>query len=250
MNTQATLRQKAIRAAKNSLWNEAVETNSALIEIDEKDTGAYNRLGVAYLQLKKSKLAKDQFKRVLEIDVNNKIAKKQLERIKNKQSVSPAFVSQHFIEEPGKTKTVELTRLAGKAVLDSLVVGKNCELVIKNRYISVMADDKYVGALPEDLSFRLTKLIKSGNTYSCAIRSCCGKAFEVYIKELMRSKKNMLTHSFPPSKIALSSINDDDLIDEEFTLEENIPVEIVETDKDSEKNIDDISTEEVVNTMK
>ena len=148
MNTQATLRQKAIRAAKNSLWNEAVETNSALIEIDEKDTGAYNRLGVAYLQLKKSKLAKDQFKRVLEIDVNNKIAKKQLERIKNKQSVSPAFVSQHFIEEPGKTKTVELTRLAGKAVLDSLVVGKNCELVIKNRYISVMADDKYVGALP------------------------------------------------------------------------------------------------------
>ena len=247
MNTQATLRQKAIRAAKNGLWNEAVETNLALIEFDKKDTGAYNRLGVAYLQLKKNRLAKDQFNYVIEIDVNNKIAKKQLERLKNKQSISPAFVTQHFIEEPGKTKTVELTRLAGKPILDALVVGKDCELVIKNRYISVMADNKYIGALPEDLSFRLTKLIKSGNTYSCAIRSCCGKAFEVYIRELMRSKKNMLTHSFPPSKIALNSINDDEILDEEFTLEENIPVEIVETDKDTLKNIDDISTEEVIN---
>ena len=247
MNTQAALRQKAIQNAKNGHWETAIETNKSLIEIDPKDTGAYNRLGVAYLQLGKTRLAKTQFKEVLEIDRNNKIATKQLERMKNKQTISPAFVSQHFIEEPGKTKTVALTRLAGKEALQEIVVGKNCELVIKNRYISVVTDGKYVGALPEDLSFRLTKLMNSGNTYTCAIRSCNSKNCEVYIKERTRSKQNAATHSFPPSKIALNSINDDEL-DEELVLEEDIPVEIVETDNDTEKNLDDINTEDVINS--
>ena len=123
MNTQAALRQKAIQNAKNGHWETAIETNKSLIEIDPKDTGAYNRLGVAYLQLGKTRLAKTQFKEVLEIDRNNKIATKQLERMKNKQTISPAFVSQHFIEEPGKTKTVALTRLAGKEALQEIVVG-------------------------------------------------------------------------------------------------------------------------------
>ncbi|MCA9369333.1 tetratricopeptide repeat protein, partial [Candidatus Woesebacteria bacterium] len=219
----------------------------AMLEIDPKDTGAYNRIGVAYLQLGKPRLATQQFKQALELDKNNKIAKKQLERIKNKQSVTPAFVSQHFIEEPGKTKTVELTRLAGKSTLNKVIVGKNCELAIKNRYISVMIDDTYVGALPEDLSFRLTKLINSGNTYSCAIRSCCSKTCEVYLREETRSKANAHTHSFPPSKIALNSLNDSDAdFDDELSLEENIPVEIVETDTDTERHIDELSTSDVV----
>lgn len=246
MNTQAALRQKAIKNAKDGLWEAAIETNLSLIEIDQKDTGAYNRLGVAYLQLGKTRLATKQFKQALEIDRNNKIAKKQLERIKNKQTISPAFVSQHFIEEPGKTKTVELTRLAGKNTLDTISVGKSCNLVIKNRFISVMVDDAYIGALPEDLSFRLTKLINTGNTYSCAVRSCCRKSCEVYIREEERSKKNAFTHSFPPSKIALNGLSDADEFDEEFTLEENIPVEIVETDTDTEKNFDEINSEDVV----
>lgn len=247
MNTQAALRQRAIKNAKNGQWDAAIENNQSLIDMDEKDTGAYNRLGVAYLQLGKVRLATRQFKAALEIDKNNKIAQKQLARIKNKQTVSPAFVSQHFIEEPGRTKTVELTRLAGKKVLDSLSVGKSCELLIKNRFISVQVDDNYIGALPEDLSFRLAKLMKTGNKYSCAIRSCCSKSCEVYIREEERSKQNAHTHSFPPSKIALNSLSDSDEIDEEFKLEENIPVEIVETDNDTEKNLDEINTEDVIN---
>lgn len=247
MNTQAALRQQAIKHAKEGLWESAIEANTALIEIDPKDTGAYNRMGVAYLQLGKQRLAKQQFVHALEIDKNDKIAKKQLERLKNNQSISPAFVSQHFIEEPGKTKTVELTRLAGKEVLDSIHVGKECTLIIKNRYISVVVDQKYVGALPEDLSFRLTKLITTGNEYSCAIRSCCGKSCEVYIREESRSKQNAQTHSFPPKKIVLNSLLDSDELDEDFKLEENIPVEIVETDRDTEKDLEDLSTEEVVN---
>ncbi|NCS97766.1 MAG: hypothetical protein GW762_04220 [Candidatus Pacebacteria bacterium] len=246
MNTQAALRLKAIKNAKEGLWETAIETNLSLITIDPKDTNAYNRLGVAYLQLGKTRLATKQFKQSLDLDRNNKIAKKQLERIKNKQTISPAFVSQHFIEEPGKTKTVELTRLAGKETLDNLSVGKSCKLVIKNRYISIMVDNAYIGALPEDLSFRLTKLINTGNIYSCAVRSACRKACEVYIREEERSKQNALTHSFPPNKIALSSLNDDTDFDDTLTLEENIPVEIVETDTDSEKNLDEFNTEDVI----
>ncbi len=249
MNTQASLRQQAIQHAKDGLWEEAIATNQSLIEMNPKDTGALNRLGVAYLQIGKNRLATQQFKQALEIDKNNKIARKQLDRIKNKQTISPAFISQHFIEEPGKTKTVELTRLAGRAVIDNLTVGNECALAIKNRYISVLVGDTYIGALPEDLSFRLTKLIKSGNTYSCAVRSCCHNTCEVYIREEKRSKQNALTHSFPPSKIALSSLNDNEVIDEDLSLEENIPVEIVETDNDTEKNLDEINTDDVIKNV-
>jgi tetratricopeptide (TPR) repeat protein len=245
MNTQAILRQKAILAAKKGAWDQAVAHNLSLLEIDSKDTGALNRLGVAYLQLHKPKLAREQFQKTLEIDRTNKIAKKHLDKIKNKQAViTPAFVQQHFIEEPGKTKTVALHRLASKDVLESITVGATCELKNKNRYISVSVNGKYVGSLPEDLSFRLTKLIDTGNTYICAIRSCCNKSCEVYIREKTRSKKNANTHSFPPNKIALNSLTDD--LDERFVFEENIPVQIVDVDRDFEKTIEDFSTDEVI----
>ncbi len=243
MNTKATLVQKAILAAKQGNWEEAVAHNAAVLEIDEKNTGALNRLGVAYQQLGDTKTAKKQFEQVLLIDKTDKIAKKQLDKIKNNvTAISPTFVQQHFIEEPGKTKTVELHRLAGKDVLQTIPVGSNCELVIKNRYISVQTNGKYVGSLPEDLSFRLTKLITTGNTYSCAIRSCDTKNCEVYLREETRSKKNLNIHSFPPNKLINNGSSDD--VDERFVFEDNIPVQIVNIDSDFEPTIEDYDTDD------
>src|SRR5690606_3385589 len=131
---------------------------------------AYNRLGVAYMQIKNVSKAKKAFQQTLTIDKTNSIAKKQLQRINsNHLGKAPAFTKLSFIEEPGKTKTVELHRLAGKQVLNNLSVGQMCELRPKKRYISVEVDGQYVGALPEDLSLRLARLIETGNEYTCSI---------------------------------------------------------------------------------
>lgn len=243
MSLQADLRNLAIKDAKNGDWQQAVDHNLQLLELDPDNTNALNRLAVAYVQLGQVKKAKETFLQVLEFDKNNKIANKHLEKIKNNQTyVAPSFSKSHFIEEPGKTKTVPLFRLAGKNVLDAVSVGKECSLKIKNRFISIEVDGTYVGALPEDISFRLSKLIKSGNEYQCLIRSCNPKNCEVFLKESFQAEPNRGTHSFPPNKMSLNPLSE---VEESVVLEENIPVEIVETDTDTEKTLDTVDTSEL-----
>lgn len=236
MNMASALRHQAVTAAKQRNWERAVELNTAILEHNPEDESAYNRLGVAYLQLSQSDKAKEAFSQVLTLDKTNAIAKKYLTRIKNNSIVKPpSFSKLNFIEEPGKTKTVDLHRLAGRQAIDTLSVGQSCELILKKRYISVEVDGTYVGALPEDISYRLAKLIETGNTYSCTIRSCAGSHCAVYLRELSRSEQNKHIHSFPPSKAGMSPLND---VEDNYILKEDIPFELVETDEDDSGDFD------------
>lgn len=237
MHSQATL-QLAISAAKHQDWSAAMMHNQTLLTQNEADIGALNRLGVAYSQLGQLPEAREIFEKVLEIDKSNVIAKKNLQKLENNQTpVTPFFSTQDFIEEPGKTRTVELHRLAGKDVLENLAVGKSCDLKPKNRYISVeTTDGKYVGALPEDISFRLSKLIEGGNTYDCVIRSFSSNHCNVYIKELSRSAQNLFVNSFPAAKTSGTAIND---VDAELLIEDDIPVEALGPDLDEPVTTDE-----------
>ena len=240
MNTQSLLRNQAIQAAKVRDWQSAIDINLQLLEQNQNDTGALNRLGLAYLQTDNKQKAKECFLKSLELDSSNTIAKKHLQNLKsNYTSTVPSFTRQYFIEEPGRTKTVELVRLAGKQVIESLSVGQSCELKPKNRFISVEMDNQYIGALPEDLSFRLAKLIERGNKYSCCIRSCnSSNHCSVYLKETYRSPQNSDYLSFPLSRTAINSASD---IDESvLLLDEDIPMEILDTDSDMERSFDDL----------
>jgi len=117
MNKQSVLQLQAVKAAKNSDWKKAVAFNEEILKTNSQNLGALNRLGLAYIQIGKKTKAKRSFKQVLEIDSSNNIAQKNLEKLKNKQTTTPNFSKEHFIEEPGRTTIVELHRLAGKTVL-------------------------------------------------------------------------------------------------------------------------------------
>lgn len=241
MSTNALLVKQAIDAAKASDWQLAVELNNQILKQDSENTNALNRLGVALVQLKKVKEAREAFDKVLELDRTNIIAKKHLTKIDKKQDLTaPSFTQQHFIEEPGKTRIIELSRLCNKQTLESLNVGSNCDLRLKNRYISIEVDGKYIGALPEDISYRLGRLIQGGNQYSCSVRSSNGKNCSVYIKETFRSDKNYGIQSFPSTKGAVNQLSE---LDDNFLLKEDIPMEIVNTDHDVEKSLDDVGGE-------
>lgn len=251
MITLSKLRTQAIVAAKNSNWPAAIEANQLILQETPNDINALNRLGLAHLQSGQAKQAKECFKKTLELDKTNNIAKKQLDRISSKQSaVAPSFTREYFIEEPGRTKIVELHRLAGKQVMDTLSSGQNCQLVMKKRFISVENDQGvYIGALPEDLSFRLSKLISSGNTYMCRVHSTSNNQCSVYLKELTRSKRNQDVHSFPINKTAIGSVSD---VDDRFLLEDdNIPVQALDSDSDDDmgsgKGFEEIDASEVDN---
>lgn len=242
MSQIVKLQQQAINAAKKRDWDQACQYNQELLELKPKDINALNRLGATYLQLNKNRQAQQTFKKVLKIDKSNKLAQKQLQKIKDKQNTSlPSFSNESFIEEPGKTKSIELYRLADKNALKKISIGEECILQPKNRYISVCIGDRYIGSLPEDLSFRLAKLIKSGNSYTCRIRSCDGIKCIVHIREIERSEKNRDIASFANKKINPTlTVNEVD----ESMIEQDIPVEIVDTDNDDEKTLDDVSSPE------
>ncbi len=239
MNTQAQLRKQAITAAKNQEWSEAVRINTQLLELNSQDVQALNRLGVAYIQLSDKKQAVSTFEKSLEIDKTNIIAKKNLDKLKSNQITTPSFTAQQFIEEPGRTKTVELCRLANKTTLKKLSTGIECQLKAKKRCVSVEVDGVYVGVLPDDISFRLTKLIQTGNTYSCYIYSTSDTKCSVYIKEETRSPQNEDYLSFPSNK----NSSQVDIMTDTAMLDEYIPVEVTDHDSDVEKTIDDLDDE-------
>jgi tetratricopeptide (TPR) repeat protein len=237
------LQQQAINAAKSQEWEKAAQINQELIELKPLDTNALNRLGATYLQLNKTRKAQQAFKQVLEIDQSNRLASKHLQRIKAKQDAAlPSFSNESFIEEPGKTKSIELYRLADKNVLKKISIGQECVLQPKNRYISVCIDKTYIGSLPEDLSCRLAKLVKSGNKYACRVRSCDGVHCIVHIREIERSAKNRDIASFANSQTNATAVTINEV--DESMIEKNIPVEIVDTDTDMEKTLEDVSTPE------
>jgi tetratricopeptide (TPR) repeat protein len=242
MSQVLKLQSQAIQAAKEHNWQLAVLHNQVLIKLEPQDINAYNRLGAAYLQLGNNAQAKKIFKQVLKLDGSNKLAIKHLEKIKKKQSSAPPkFSNESFIEEPGKTKSIDLYRLAGKNVLNKLSVGQDCQLQLKNRYISISADGQYIGSLPEDISFRLSKLIKTGNQYSCRILACGANHCTVHLREIFRSKKNQHTNSFPNTQAsAIITINEVD----ESMVDNDVPLEIVQTDTDEERTLDDLETPE------
>jgi len=221
--SQLLLRQQAIEAAKMADWPLAIELNSAILAQNQNNIEALNRLGLAYLKKQQISEAKKIFQKVLQLDKSNIIANKHLRCIKNNESVPDVvFANAEFIEEPGRSKVVSLHRLTNKTVLQNLKVGQACRLQLKNRYVSVTDEnERHIGALPEDLSFRLSNLIKTGNKYSCVIYKVNDKECAVQIKELERSKRNAQIQSFP-SRIQnkLNSLNED------FLMEEDIPFEI------------------------
>lgn len=197
MSILRQLESQAISAAKNGNWDLAIESNNQILANYPRDINALNRLGFAYLQKQKIRIASKTFQQVLAIEKHNPIAAKQLANIKAKNIITPEFNSQNFVEEPSKSKIISLHRLAGKQALEKLRVGQELALKPKSRFISVeTVDKKYLGSLPEDISLHLSKLIAKGNRYTTLLHSCSNNHCSVFIKESYQSSANKNSHSF------------------------------------------------------
>jgi hypothetical protein len=238
MKKYASLVQDAITAAKNQDWDAAVDINTEILDRSPGDLGALNRLGLAYIQLSRPIKARQAFKAVLEKDKSNLIAKKHLENLKNKNGAAAPLSNTYFIEEPGKTKITELHRLARKDVLTALRVGQVCKLVTKkNKYISLETEEgKYIGSLADDLSYRLNKLIKRGNEYACLVHSFSENSCSVHLQESKTSPKNKHLQSFPVGRPSTATAVGSD---EEFLIEDDIPVETGEHESDLNEDFED-----------
>lgn len=197
------LANAAVNKALAGFWNEAIKLNQQILDQEPNNIEALNRLAQALAQKGKIKEAQKVYYKVLKDDRFNPIAKRNLEKLKKikKSKTAPLIQNpNNFLEEPGKTKVVPLVRLGNLENLLSLNPGQLLVIEPKSKSVSVYSQQKqYVGRLPDDLSLKLSWLIKRGNTYEAFIKRAEKNKVLVFIKEIKRSKINKNYPSFTPT---------------------------------------------------
>ncbi len=229
MDNLQILEQQAINAAIKNNWQEAVRLNEQIIKQDKNIVDAYLRLGFAQMQLGNIADAKKWYKKAQKLQPSNYIIKENLERIQILETGKPTTTAGKtvsldpylFLETPGKTKTISLVNLGQKNVLAQLTIGQEILLLPKKRKIEIRTKDKeYVGSLPDDISKRLTILMKAGSVFSTHIKSANLNNVIIFIKEEKKGKKVQRYTSFPANiQARLGEISQEEEGHEEETEE-------------------------------
>lgn len=190
------LKAQAIQTALIGDWNTAVTLNQTLLEEDPNDIDTLNRLAFALSSVGNIKEAKTIYQKVLTLDTQNPIALRNLKRLtgssgKNTGTVQTSHLMNNiFIEEPGKTKVVELINVAEQKVISQLRSGESINLSVKRMKIFALDNQKqYMGMLPDDLSKRLIKFINGGNKYDAYVKTVNNHRMIIFIKEVKRSTR-------------------------------------------------------------
>lgn len=197
------LESSAIDAFLTSDWEKALKLNKKILQNDPNDIQALNRFSFVCLKLGQKEKAKKGFSLVLKLDPLNSVAKRNLEFIKSNPTNLKGEAIIHggtdaFLEEPGKTMTVKLVRLAPWSNLCQVQVGENLSLSSKRRLVAITRMKTiYLGSLPEDLSARLLVLIKAGNEYGVLAKSVSKNSLVIFLRELVRCPEFSHIPSFP-----------------------------------------------------
>jgi len=200
------LTQKAIANALKGKWKEALAINVEILNKSPNDIDALNRLARAYSELGDFAKAKKITKQVLKIDRYNKIAQKGLEKWKNlkkgETTKSGKISATLFLEEPGKTKIINLLNISSQKTLAKIDSGDELEFNLHGHKVSVITKDSaYIGKLPDDVGAKLKKLIKMGNKYKVLAKSIKPNEVKVFVKEIVNTPKTANIPSFSTEKI-------------------------------------------------
>lgn len=217
-SSSLSLSRQAIDAALNCNWELAVTLNEQLIKENPNDITSLNRLARAFCELGKYPEAKKLYNQVLELDPYNVIAAKNSKKVATikKNGISP-YVSHYqplslslFLQEPGITKVVTLTKIAEPQKLSTLSCGALVNLVPKTKSIVITDfENSYLGVIPDDVSHLLLRLIKGGNKYQTIIKSIRPNGLTILIRESFRAKKFKNQPSFlgETNTVSMSSDN-------------------------------------------
>ncbi len=204
-----SIKSQAIQTALVGDWPSAITLNQLILQEEPNDIDTLNRLAFAFLSSGDPKNAKNLYEKVLMLDMKNPIAIRNLKRLNDVNVKRPSItINNLFIEEPGKTKVVELNN-AEKKVISHLRSGEKLDIRIKrSKIFTYDLEDQFVGMLPDDLCQRLIKFIESGNEYEAYVRTVDNNKVSVFIRETKRVKKFKNQPSFVANnekKLTISS---------------------------------------------
>lgn len=190
------LKDQAIKCALNNNWKEAIQINLSILKSHPKDIDTLNRLGFSYLKNQKLKKAKAMFEKVISLDKTNPIAIRNLKKTqaltegRYKESNNLHDINGLFIQETGKTKSIELINLADKKTLLLLETADELILTIKRSKVFVQkADKSFIGMFPDDIGMRMIGFINGGNEYTACIMGADDKKVTIFVKEVKKGKK-------------------------------------------------------------
>lgn len=220
MTTNAPSRDVAIKYALENKWEEAYRENLKLLEENPDDIDALNRTAYSLMRIGKFRRAKEYCQSVIAKDKTNPIALKNLKRLetlarrsfKKQEANGDAIMSIQdvFIEEAGKTRTVELKNVADKKTLSLLEPGEGVLLVIKRSKIFVQMPDKtFIGMLPDNIGMRMIPFINGGNEYSACVKASEDHSVTVFIRETKKASRFKNQPSFVNIPIATASTGED-----------------------------------------
>ncbi len=200
------LAEQAISQATEARWTDAVETNRRLLELGP-DSEAENRIAKALWEMGELGDARDHYVRALQLDPTNRIAERNIERLKvllveagektvPAKSTSKAPVS-IFVEETGKTGFAHLTNLARSAELAQVNPGDAVELVPEGNRLIAYSNGVRIGVVEPRVAARLLKLMADGNKYLAGVTSLGDKDVRLIIREVFQDPRNYGKVSFP-----------------------------------------------------
>lgn len=213
------LPEKAIALAMQNRWSEAADVNRKIIELYPNDADAYNRLGKALLEMGRYRDALGTYQKAVELDPNNIIAKKNVERLVHLADKEPTGIKpireaksadgeperlnpNIFIEETGKTGLTALINLGEKAVLLRLTAGDRADLKVNGKTLEVYDEEgAYVGAVEPKLAKRLIELLEGGNRYAAAVTTVSENSITIIIRETYQHPTQRGKFSFPPKAL-------------------------------------------------
>ncbi len=203
------LSEQAIQQALNSQWDQAVETNRELLNDFPRDLSALNRLGKALSELGRYTDARQAYSDALEVDKDNTIAKKNLERLSQLKDAAESG-SHHsvaridtrlFIEETGKTGVTTLVDVAPRDVLAKLAPGDEVFLRPESPLLYVVnAAEKRIGRVEPRLANRLIRFMETKNRYVAGIYDLDDHEVRIIIREVFQSPENLGRVSFPATR--------------------------------------------------
>ncbi len=231
--------EHAVKLAMANRWEDAVAANRAILEVFPNDTDSFNRLGKALMELKRYPAAKKAYKKALELDESNQIAKRNLERIvalaKKGAAEGKAAKADPslFIEEIGKTALATLAAV-DPDVMIKLTAGDILELKKKQSDLIVQtAGRDLIGSIEPKLASRILKLLEGGSKYAAAVTSLDGDACHIIIKETHRDP-DQAGPSFPTAIVTetVRAYTKDSLIQRGTTTKEPVQAQGPDDDTD------------------
>ncbi|MFM9107158.1 MAG: tetratricopeptide repeat protein [Chloroflexota bacterium] len=221
--TRRKLVEEARAAAHDGLWDEAIRLNELLIEKNEKDAEAYNRLGRAYLALGKLGMARDSYQKSLKADPANLIARRNLQRLdelKNRPEKDLQIFSgtmpraNVFIEEVGKTWVDELVNAAHVDLLAEVFPGEELDLEVSNGrlFVNRRKTGQRLGEIEARTAERVIALIGDGNRYEIFALGISGSSLRFILREVYRNPANVHRISFPRQITSRAYLRERDLL--------------------------------------